>query len=39
MNFLIFLAALSASVLVFELITSFQRVFANFGKDNRLDRV
>ena len=39
MNFLIFLAALSASILVFELMTSFQRAFASFGKGNRLDGV
>ena len=39
MNFLIFLAALSASVLAFELMTSFQRAFASFGKSNRLDGV
>ena len=34
MNFLIFLAALSASVLAFELTTSFQRTFDSFGKGN-----
>jgi hypothetical protein len=39
MNFLIFLAALSASILAFELMTSFQRAFASFGKGNRLDGV
>jgi hypothetical protein len=39
MNFLIFLAALSASVLAFELMTSFQRAFASFGKGHRLDGV
>jgi hypothetical protein len=31
MIFLIFLAALSASILAFELVTSFQPVFASFG--------
>jgi hypothetical protein len=32
MNFLIFLAALSTSILAFELMTAFQRAFAGFGK-------
>jgi hypothetical protein len=39
MNLLIFLATLSVSVLAFELMTSFRRVFTNFGKGLRLDGV
>jgi hypothetical protein len=39
MKFLIFLTALSAIVLDFALMTSFQRAFTSFGKGHRLDGV